>query len=1152
MEDGSTGPAHDSVARRRIVIGILENFAAARRSGNSLPSANFVADAGITEWDRSELQCVFDAIDRTIAASRIEPSLREGAPARPGVDDSPTTEGSQRKPGVDGSPRTAVFDTGIDGRARVTSLITPTGAGALENCSANGLLPGTMIGNYEIIELIGRGGMGDVYRARQRQMKVDRIVALKLIRASGMTGAKSRLWSSAVVRFEVEMMAAARLLHENFVPIYEVGEHEGFPYYTMLLVDGPGLSELLQFGPIPGIKAAAVLEPIARAVHVAHIRGIVHRDIKPSNILIDSLGKPYLSDFGLAKPLEQTLTLTQTGALLGSPPYMSPEQARDSSRVTAASDVYSLGATMYEMLTGRPPFHASDPIETMRQVIDELPVAPRHLNRAVALDLETICLVCLEKDPQRRFGSALELAEELKRFLSGRPIRVRPLSAWGHTLRWVRRRPAIAGLLLSVLLTIVVGFATTMLQLRHAERARAALAKTNQALQFRAYLDRLAMTSDALSAGKVSLAEQLLGECPEPLRDWEWRYLHRLCFEKSPVIRGQSGAIYGVAFRPAGNALVTGGRGGCVVIWDRESGRKLSDLEGVPANVIVRDVAWGSSRNAEDRIAAACADGALRVWTKREQGWGQALELNGHKGTVNDIAFAPDGERIASAGDDGRIVIWRLAVPGERQVLRADGPSVLGLSFSGDGQSLAAVGEDQVIRLWESHWYGPGRVIGTLRDIPLAVGFSPRGSLLAVAGAEGYVTVWDKSIPGEPRVLKGHFDAVNALAFSPDGRRLASAGADRMVKIWDTDSWREVLSIRDHDDQIEGLTFSSDGVELASVGTDGAIVIRDSRPWDRPAPPPPLVLTGHEGSVNCLAIRGDGHQIASAGADGTIRLWEAGTGVLAGVFVGQQTKVNALAFSPNGRFLGSAGRDGTVWIWDLTAPAHTSQSGRLVGSHRGRCIALVCSPDGRQLASAGADQTIRLWAIDGTQEPVVLAARDEVFALAFSPDGSLLASAGGDSDGAVTLWNLRAPGGPNPRRLLGHRQQVNGLAFNPDGRFLVSVSHDWTGRIWETGSGRVRSVLQGHLSRIWGVAVSPNGCDVATAAGDWAIRVWDASTGQDRATLLGHEGRVRAVVFDPQGRYLASAGDDGLVKLWDAARWRTKPDGKLGGLPRTP
>ncbi|MDR3621788.1 MAG: protein kinase [Paludisphaera borealis] len=998
--------------------------------------------------------------------------------------------------------------------------------------------PGSMVGHCEILEQIGRGGMGEVYRARQRTMKVDRLVALKLIRANLSADARAPDSPSALARFHVEMMAAARLQHDHIVPVYEVGEHNGSPYYTMLLVDGPSLAERLRLDPMSGPEAAALLEPIARAVGLAHSQGIVHRDVKPSNIIIDSRGKPYLSDFGLAKPLEQSLTLTKTDALLGSPPYMSPEQARDSSQVGPASDVYSLGATFYEMLTGRPPFQASDPIETMRQVIDEFPVPPQRLNRAVPRDLETICLRCLEKDPGRRYGTADALADELKRFREGEPIVTRPLSSWGHVARWTRRRPATAGLVAAVVLSLLFVLADTTY---HLQQARKTLAE----LEFRAYRDSLVMISGAIDAGRMPDAERRLEECPENLRGWEWRFLNRLCHRKSTVLNSSRGSIYGVAFRPGGGALAAGGRRGTLGVWDVGSDAKALDLPGVPAETTIRAVDWSQTADGRERIAAGCSDGLVRIWTKSDPagGWEPPRELRGHDGAVDALAFTADGRRLATTGDDGRIQVWEVAGASDQPAwnLKSVGTSILGVSFGPWNDRLVSVGEDQVVRVWRLGPKGTATHLdlGSTRDVSLGVAVSHGGRLIAAAGAEGRVTIWSPDAPGVLKELTAHFEGVNALAFSPDDQRLATAGADRAVKLWDTESWTTVLARTSHDDQVEALAFSADGQRLASAAADGSIVIWDARPWVQAAILPPRTLLGHVGSVSALAVRGDGRQIATAGADAVVRLWDAATGRLTDTLVGHLNKVNALAYSPDDQLLASAGRDGAVRIWRLCRPedATTKPDVRLLGYHRERCIALAFSPDGRLLATGGADRVVRLWDAVGSRPPVAWSAADEVYCLAFSPDGRLLATAGADDDGAISLWELNPVGDRRERRLLGHQRQINSLAFSPDGRCLASVSHDWTGRIWDLKTGRA-VVLRGHLSRLWGVAVSDDGQVVATAGGDWSIRIWDRETGEQQAALLGHQGRVRAVAFDPQGRYVASTGDDGEVRIWDASRWR--------------
>ncbi len=335
--------------------------------------------------------------------------------------------------------------------------------------------PPQRFGNHEILGEIGRGGMGVVYRARQ--LAADRIVALKVVRRDLLRSLASGTETSALDRFQHEVQAAARLEHENIVTVHEVGDVDGEPYFSMQYVDGHSLDEALRPGPLPGRQAAKYIEPVARAVHEAHCAGILHRDLKPQNILVDSrTDRPLVADFGLAKLQESDEQLTQTGDIMGSPPYMSPEQAQDSSTVTALSDVYALGATLYHLLTWRPPFRAATGWETLRQVIDREPVPPRQLNPSIDKDLETICLKCLEKEPSRRYESALELAEDLRRFLDNEPIQARPIGSLGRATRWCRRNPVVAGLMASTavavlvaLVAMLVGYLKTTAALETAE-----------------------------------------------------------------------------------------------------------------------------------------------------------------------------------------------------------------------------------------------------------------------------------------------------------------------------------------------------------------------------------------------------------------------------------------------------------------------------------------------------------------------------------------------------------------------------------------------------------------------------------------------------------------------------------------------------------
>ena len=353
--------------------------------------------------------------------------------------------------------------------------------------------------------------MGVVYRARQRA--ADRVVALKMIRPELLDCREPDRVDSIFNRFRTEAKAAARLSHDHIVTVYDVGEFAGRPYYSMRLIEGTSLAEMLSDGPLTNEHAARIFEPIARAVHHAHTSGIVHRDIKPSNILLDTAGRPFIADFGLAKWLTGDSGVTASGERLGTPSYMSPEQAGGTSPVGVEGDIYSLGASLYHTLTGRPPFRAADPVETMRQVIDQEPVPPRRLNRAVARDLETICLKCLEKTPGNRFPDAQSVASDLALYLEGKPIRARPAGPLERLVKWARLRPTAAALVLVCCLAAaaMLGVVVWERERNRARRAEALVAalETAEIARVPAIVRELAdlqPRSDRLVADRLRLA----------------------------------------------------------------------------------------------------------------------------------------------------------------------------------------------------------------------------------------------------------------------------------------------------------------------------------------------------------------------------------------------------------------------------------------------------------------------------------------------------------------------------------------------------------------------------------------------------------------------------------------------------------------------
>ncbi len=536
--------------------------------------------------------------------------------------------------------------------------------GAKTGGAARGII--SYFGDYELQGEIARGGMGVVYRARQ--VSLNRTVALKLILASQLAT------ETDVKRFHGEAEAAANLDHPNIVPIYEVGAHQGQHYFSMKLIEGESLTR--QIDELVGTprNAARLLATVARAVHRAHQRGIIHRDLKPSNILIDRDGQPHVTDFGLAKRIEADpdSRLTQSGAIMGTPSYMPPEQAAGRVRqLTTAVDVYSLGAVLYELLTGQPPFQAESVMDTLVQVLENEPRRPRSLNPHADRDLETIALKCLEKDPARRYGSAEALAEDLERWLNHEPIRARPVSAPERVAKWVQRRPAIAALGLAIVILAAGGVTGVLIQWQRSVSARneairsEALARAAQAgaraaqaearaaqaeadknrelaalqAQYR-YFNLIKMADRYLKASNIPQAEQFLAACPAKLRAWEWGYLKRLCHPELRSFVGES-----VAFSPGGRFLaIDDGAKATVTLKDTKTWMTAGVFQGLGSHV----ACFTFSPDAK-LLAAAGRDKTIKVWNAADAR--ELATLKGHTGDlVLDLAFSPDGKLLASAG----------------------------------------------------------------------------------------------------------------------------------------------------------------------------------------------------------------------------------------------------------------------------------------------------------------------------------------------------------------------------------------------------------------------------------------------------------------------------------------------------------------------
>ncbi len=1028
-------------------------------------------------------------------------------------------------------PGNAELNVAASARSTVEDDITVTSSG--EASPGPSRFAALDIPGYEIIDELGRGGMGVVYLARQVQL--NRPCALKMILA----GAHAS--TQVASRFLSEAQAIARLHHPHIVQIYSIGDASGLPYVELEYVPGGSLDRQLDGTPWKAARAAGLVEQLARAVAFAHEQGIIHRDLKPANVLLAFDGLPKISDFGLAKFLGSDSGLTGTDAIMGSPSYMAPEQAEGKTReVGPEADVYALGTILYELITGRPPFRGASILETLEQVKTAEAVPPSRLVPRVPRDIETINLKCLQKEPVKRYRSAAALAEDLRRFQAGEPILARPIGGPERAWRWCRRNPVVSGLIASVAMALVLGTAVSAYfairatrgeqlavrkaaeALENANRAEKATqtAREEKDLSDRSlYLAEMRLAHQAWQEGLVDLVQQYLqnqvpkqSDAPDR-RGFEWHYLERLCQSELRTLRGHSDMVRSVAFGSAGRLIASAGDDNKIKLWDTATGANVRTWSGHT------DFVWNIAFSPDGAsLASAGEDQKIKLW---DVATGRELRtLRGHAGVVNVVSYSPAGQTLVSAGDDGTLKLWDVATGKEIRTLRGHTREINGVSFSPDGNFIASAGMDRTVKWWS---VATGREVRTLRGHTASVQMvrlSPDGRTIASASSDSTIKLWAAATGAELRTLRGHTAAVTAVEFSPDGGNLASAGKDRMVKLWDPSTGREIRSLRGHADWVSGVAFSPDGRILASSSTDRTVKL-----WETVTDQEVQTWRGHDARVASVSHAPDGRTLASGSGDRTVKLWDSSTGLERLTLRGHVDSVSDVKFSPDGKSLASSGHDCTVKLWDTA----TGKELRTFHGHSGAVECVSYSPDGRALASGGHDRTVKIWdAVTGAVTRTLKGHTDWVTAVSFSPDGRAIASAGDDA--TIKLWDI-ATGKPL-YTLSGHKGRVNRLSFSPDGHTLASA-HDRTIKLWNASTGHELRTLHGHADSVTGVSHSPDGSTIASASNDGTIKLWDATTGQEILTLRANSSLLWGISYNRDGRTLAAGCDDGTVKVWD-------------------
>jgi WD40 repeat protein len=1019
-------------------------------------------------------------------------------------------------------------------------------------------------GDYEVLGEIARGGMGVVYRARQ--ISLNRPVALKMILAGQLAD------ETEVKRFRLEAEAAAGLEHPAIVSIYEAGEHLGQHYFSMGFVEGSSLAQKVADSPLPPREAAMLVQEVAQAIQYAHDRGVIHRDLKPQNVLLDKEGRPRITDFGLARKVESGEALTASGAVMGTPGYMPPEQASgDTHSVGPPADIYSLGAVLYCLLTGRPPFQSSSAMATLLQVLEREPVAPRELNPAVDLDLETICLKCLQKDIHRRYARASDLADDLGRWLRGEPIVARPVSRTERAWRWCRRNPIVARLLatLFVVLAGVAGgslwaairFRDDAARQEHlrivADTASAAAQKQRALAEAKSAESQQRLSQQLVSNGNLPRAEG------DPLAALPWYAdalevdsdgrerspLHRLrvsaTLRKIPRLVGLArmplGPSESVAFAPEGLRLV-GGADGVVTTIDPLTGgrhdthldlpRPVGDFRLSPDGRLAVRVAAGLPANPKQIVYE------LLAWdVAGNRAVGPAIKINVPGQYLGlSLAFRPDGRRLVTWGVQGPLRTWDLASGREAAPAISTRLHVQKVVYSQDGRLFAAIMSTTTI--------------------------DPHAPVL-----EFLIQIFDSETGGPQTPPIAHPAPIVHAAFNVDGTRLVTLTSLQLrllgeARVWDTASGKLVLGPLNHGEVQTGsvsvVAFSPDGQRLVTGG------LADARIWDIARAKSSVRAAPLPGGAVAVAFSPDGRMLATlSGREKVARVWDAGNLEPLSPPLRQAGAASSIRFSADGRLLVTVGsspapRELESRAWDLTgAPPGSGRS--LPGRWS--------DPDGRLLVRTETSsvrvqrktvEQVSLQVVkraDGSPAAPSLVVgpsrRSNVLHAALSARGNRLIAVVAPSLTArvapVRIWDLRAE--PPAVAELKQAHAVTFVVLSPDDHRAATVAGSdrrapgavW---LWDLASKRGKPLALDAKRTVLCAAFSPDGHRVLTVQ-DGLARLWDAATGASvgpPVTSARPPSRsARLVRYVVEGRHMPSCGaftPDGqvaLVSIGDAA-----------------
>jgi WD40 repeat protein/serine/threonine protein kinase len=956
-------------------------------------------------------------------------------------------------------------------------IISPNGAAELARFKPE--QGGEQIGNYKLIEQLGEGGFGTVWLAEQIR-PVRRQVAFKIIKPGMDT-------KEVIARFGQERQALALMDHPNIAKVLDAGVTPlGRPFFVMELVLGIRITDYCERANLHTRERLELFIRICQAIQHAHQKGIIHRDIKPSNILValhDGVALPKVIDFGIVKATEGHLAdgtiYTQLNQFVGTPAYMSPEQAgMGRTDVDTRSDIYSLGVLLYELLVGKTPFDAQElmasGLDEMRRTIREKePVRPStqltrqlvgddvrrslkspaagrseeeirassrrllQIKETIPLlkgDLDWVVMKCLEKDRCRRYGTANDLAADLKRHLANEPVVARPPStAYKLQKTWRRNKLALtATAAVTVALLAGIVLSTWQAFKANAEKTIA---------QHHLYVANLKLARQAWEERNFARLQQLLQETRAfPTRGFEWYYWQRQAHLNLLTLHGHAGHVASAVFSRDGARIISGGSDKTARVWDSSTGLEL-------------------------------------------------FQPFRHDAVVNCVAVSPDGRQIVTGTDDGTAIIWDIATHRELFRLTGHAGAITSVAFSSDGRYIVTGGADHTARLW------------------------------------------DASTGHELRKLEGHTGRINAVAISPNGRRIATASEDQTARLWDVEQVRKPLVLNGHNMNVLSLSFSPEGDRLVTGHLD-----RIARLWDTATGFELLTDFRSSGPIGSVAFSPDGKMILTGTVNSSVDLWDAASGTNLQSFVGHSRGVFAVAFSPDGQQIVTAGRD-LLKVWAVSS----SQESLAFRGKKPGSLAVAISPDNRLTVAGGTYQadgspikygpeSVEVWEMaSGKSLRILTGHTSAISSAAFSPDGRWIVT--GSKDQTAIIWETAT--GKESFRLEGHRGPINSVAFSPDGKWILTGSQDHTARIWAVDTHRVLIELIGHSDSVTSAAFSGDGTRIATGSLDNTVRIWEALTGRKVCSLQSPGmTRIQCVAFSPNGKRVAAGGYE-KASIWN-------------------